>query len=183
MSAANLLPCTHAQAWYCRKVLHNFSKHMHSAFENSHMTTMFILNCWVPLFVANVVHKLQILDAFHLSKGFYHGQCHALKKHVLCDWALGSLISLFSKWRSCVLVPSRVRTVACASTAVAVDLRQHRRRQLLRGNGRERQRDGQTGPDLGFRTSTDGRTDRTSTDRISVSRPRQTHARTHRQGN
>jgi hypothetical protein len=116
MSAANLLPCTHPQAWYCSKVLHNFSKHMHSAFDNSHMTTMFILNCWIPLFVANVVHKLQILDAFHLSKGFYHEQCHALKKHVLCDWALGSLISLFCKWRSCVLVPSRVRTVACAST-------------------------------------------------------------------
>ncbi len=79
MSAAILLPCTHAQAWYCRKVLHNFSKHKHSAFDNSHMTTVFILNCWVPLFVANVVHKLDILDAFHFSKGFYHGQCHALK--------------------------------------------------------------------------------------------------------
>jgi hypothetical protein len=38
-------------------------------------------------------------------------------------------------------------------TAVAVDLRQHRRRQLLRGNERERQIDGQTGlgfQDLGF---------------------------------
>jgi hypothetical protein len=39
--------------------------------------------------------------------------------------------------------------------AVAVDLRQHRRRQLLCGNKRERQIDGQTGLDLGFRTSTE----------------------------
>jgi len=53
------------------------------------MTTMFILNCWVPLFVANVVHKLDILDAFHFSKGFYHGQCHALKNMFFVTEFLG----------------------------------------------------------------------------------------------
>jgi hypothetical protein len=76
-------------------------------------------------------------------------------------------------------------------TAVAVDLRQHWRRQLLHENGRERQIDGQTGSDLGFKTSIDRRTDEQDLDFQDLDGhdldfqdlDRRTHARTHRQGN